>query len=154
MWTTKFSKIFLWRNILECIFPVAKFAYVHICLLQVLYSGMIIIFQHLRSSIEDGFALLPEWLTNKFQITRWEENRQYILEELNLLNMRVLKVHSKNDIKLFMFNCFRSSLVMVISSHFTRIDIYGLSHRVSLLPPIVCSATAFTHWYHTAQNAF
>lgn len=55
--------------------------YVHICLLQVLYSGMRIIFPHLRRSIEDGFASLPEWLTNKFQITRREENGQYILEE-------------------------------------------------------------------------
>lgn len=46
------------------------------------------------------------------------------------------KYSSKNHLKLFIFNCFRSNLTMVISSYFTRIAVYVLSRQVSFyLPP-------------------
>lgn len=66
----KILKKFAVNKYIGFFFSVTEFAYVHMCLSQVLYSGIRIIFHHIRSCVENRFAWLPEQMTNKFQITR------------------------------------------------------------------------------------
>lgn len=66
----KIVKNFAKKYILYIAFIVlgAKLEREHTCLSQMLYHGMRIILQHIRSCRGEGFAWLSEWLMNKFQI--------------------------------------------------------------------------------------